>query len=95
MSERIVYIEWQDACCLFNDGTRHFDYRSNDDLIEQKALAAIVWLAPDETNPHGDDWNDAPMCANAGPPYERFEGLRRVEVRYGEPWPALETGDKP
>ena len=33
----------------------------------------------------GDDWNDAPKCANAGTPYEtKCKGLVKVEIKLGE-----------
>jgi hypothetical protein len=51
-----------------------------------------IVLVPDDadlTRLTGDDWDDAPANANAGPPYEERlpDGARWIRVRLGDRWP--------
>lgn len=57
-------------------------------LLAEKAHVVTVYLAEDYLSDEeiwGDDWNDAPACCNAGPPYLK-EGIYKKEVYLGEKW---------
>jgi len=88
--KRIVYVEWLDTCCRWADQTPTV-YYSHDDLLSTKAIVARLHVADEDAEPWGDDWNDAPACANAGPPYREAKNYQVIDLRLGDPWPALAT----
>lgn len=79
---KLIYFDYNDACC---EGT----YKSQKQLLAENAVIGTAYLAPDdfdEDKAWGDDWNDAPKCCNAGPPYEdKVPGLVVKEIKLGEP----------
>lgn len=78
--KKLLYLESIDACCT-DEG-----YKSHETLLEQKAIVGIAYLVDEITGKEwGDDWSDAPSCANSGPPYPEYcVGLEIRELKLGE-----------
>ena len=86
MNKKILYVEWLDACCGF-DYKNHETYtKSHEKMLADGDVVALVYLVDEITgNEWGDDWNDAPMCSNAGAPYsDRCKGLEILELKLGD-----------
>lgn len=78
--KKLIYLDYIDSCC------KGEDYKSHETLLEKKAIVGIAYLVDEITGKEwGDDWDDAPSCANSGPPYpERCTGLEIRELKLGE-----------
>ncbi len=79
--KKLLYFEPIDACCepVMNG-------KSQEQLLKEKAVIGIAYLVDEITGKeYGDDWDDAPKCANAGIPYEEnCVGLEIREIRLGD-----------
>jgi len=78
--KKLLYFEPLNPCCVGNE------YKSQEQLIKEKATVGIAYLVDEITGKEwGDDWNDAPKCCNAGPPYkEKCIGLEIREIKLDE-----------
>lgn len=85
--KKVVYVERHNPCC--GNGHPIGEYKSQEQLINDKDVIATVWLVDeDDTEAWGDDWNDAPSCCNSGIPYHG-KGLTSIDIRLGDVWPEV------
>lgn len=80
MAEVVLFVEWFNSCCYDIHNNRV--QKSQDQLVKEKAHIGNIWLGDEySVSSTGDDWDDAPSCANAGRPYK----ARCIPIVLGKP----------